>query len=144
MLDRLNLRIGASLLALGGTVLLWSSLRPSPDYYKRVYEVVAEREALAGKRLQVNGCVARGSVRRQTGTSRYLFDLQSPPEMWPARLTAEYTGELPDRFRDGIQVVANGKLAPDGRLLVAPGGIWLRCPGKYNGEWPADCLPEGS
>lgn len=73
------LEVGAGLLAAGGLMAGFFVLpgRPPPRCDKVVAEVVAKRDLGRGKRLQVHGCVARGSVERDVGTMRYRFKLES-------------------------------------------------------------------
>ena len=148
--DSYGWKVGASLLALGGAAgtLLWWSQQRGPEYYKYVDELppVAERFRLRRSRLQVHGCVVRGSIERRAGTNEYRFQIQSP---WPrqrAVLEVRYAGWAPDAFREGREIVVNGTLDSAGRLIAVPDGLITKCPSKLDSSaesWP-DCGEPGS
>lgn len=71
---------------------------------------IARGEAPIGKRIRVGGMVEKGSLERQPGQLDLCFvirDLQKP-------LKVCYQGILPDLFREGQGVVANGYLDENG------------------------------
>jgi len=122
--------IGGSLLVLGAVAgaLLWSAARPPVRLFKRVPEVLVERDAIRARRhdLQVHGFVVPGSLSRRIGRDDYRFQIQSGPG-WPyAVLEARYAGSLPDTFAPGVEIVARGTLTSDGWLDVIPDGIMAR------------------
>ena len=140
MFDRLNLRLGGALLALGGAIALWgASHLPPAYYYKFVDEVVADAESFRRKRvlLDVHGCVVDGSIERRPGTDEYRFRLANRPDRPPAVITVRYEGLVPDLFRSGAEVVVKGRLGCDNALDVVPDGIMARCPSKYAADPPS-------
>ena len=74
---------------------------------------VAERAIPAGKRIRLGGLVAEGSVKRGVGMS-VEFVITDTAKSIPV----SYTGILPDLFREGQGVVAEGKLDAGGRFLA--------------------------
>jgi cytochrome c-type biogenesis protein CcmE len=74
---------------------------------------VAEKQVPAGKRFRLGGLVAAGSVRRGAGTS-VEFAITDTTRTIPV----SYTGVLPDLFREGQGVVAEGRLDQAGRFLA--------------------------
>ena len=74
---------------------------------------VTEKHIPAGKRIRLGGLVAQGSVKRGAGTS-VEFAITDTVTTIPV----SYTGLLPDLFREGQGVVAEGKLDPAGRFLA--------------------------
>ena len=74
---------------------------------------VAEKGIPAGKRIRLGGLVAQGSLVRGAGTS-VEFAITDTVRT----ITVSYTGILPDLFREGQGVVAEGKLDPAGRFLA--------------------------
>ena len=71
---------------------------------------IAERDVKAGQRIRLGGLVAEGSVEKDGATVRFLVtDLD-------AELAVTFTGILPDLFREGQGVVAEGNLLADGSL----------------------------
>ena len=76
-------------------------------------EVVAG-EAPTGHMIRVGGLVTDGSVQRQSDGLTVQFDVTDNDKT----ITVQYTGILPDLFREGQGIVAHGRLQQD-RLFVA-------------------------
>ena len=76
-------------------------------------EVVAG-EAPADHMIRVGGLVTNGSVQRQPDGLTVKFDLTDNTDT----ITVQYTGILPDLFREGQGIVAHGRLQDD-RVFVA-------------------------
>ena len=76
-------------------------------------EVVAG-DAPADHMIRVGGLVTTGSVQRQPDGLTVKFDLTDNTDT----ITVQYTGILPDLFREGQGIVAHGRLQDD-RLFVA-------------------------
>jgi cytochrome c-type biogenesis protein CcmE len=74
---------------------------------------VAQKAIPAGQRIRIGGLVAQGSVRRGTG-EHIQFAITDTARTIPV----SYTGVLPDLFREGQGVVAEGKLDEAGRFLA--------------------------
>ena len=75
---------------------------------------VAAGEAPAGHLIRVGGLVTTGSVKRQSDGLTVNFDITDNAET----ITVQYTGILPDLFREGQGIVANGKLRDDGVFVA--------------------------
>ena len=71
---------------------------------------VAAREAPQGRPFRVGGLVEAGSLRRESNSLTVRFRVTDTRETIPVR----YTGLLPDLFKEGKGVVAQGTLGPDG------------------------------
>jgi len=121
-----TLKIGLTVLVLSLAFagLLWSTLSEGTEYYMHVDEVLADPDAWQDKRLQVHGYAA--NVTRARNSLDYRFELQYNG----AVIQAEYSGVVPDTFKNEAEVVAKGRLA-NGRLLVDANGIMAKCPSKY-------------
>ncbi len=63
-------------------------------------------EAPANRPFRVGGLVVEGSVQRNPDSLKVTFDLTDTAH----DITVEYDGILPDLFREGQGIVANGKL----------------------------------
>ena len=111
--QRLVLVILALVAVLGAVLLAMWGLRDRAAYFYTPADVVAGK-ATAGKAMRLGGMVERGSVRRDGDgiTTRFIV------EDGDARVPVTYRGILPDLFREGSGVVAEGKLAAD-RSFVA-------------------------
>lgn len=106
--------------------LMYTSLSEGTEYYKMVDEVMADRDAWVGKRLQLHGYVVENSIMQKPDTLEYRFQVQNNGQV----VRASYTGVIPDNFKDGSEVVLKGQLGPDG-FAVAPNGVMAKCPSKY-------------
>ena len=111
--QRMVLVILALLAVLGAVLLAMWGLRDRAAYFYTPADVVAGK-ATPGKAIRLGGMVERGSVRREKDglTTRFIV------EDGDARVPVTYRGILPDLFREGSGVVAEGRLGPDG-LFVA-------------------------
>jgi cytochrome c-type biogenesis protein CcmE len=111
--QRMVLVILALVAVLGAVLLAMWGLRDRAAYFYTPADVAAGK-ASAGKAMRLGGMVERGSVRREGDgvTTRFIV------EDGEARVPVIYRGILPDLFREGSGVVAEGKLAAD-RSFIA-------------------------
>ena len=106
--QRLVLVVLALLAVLGAVLLAMWGLKDRAAYFYTPADVVAGK-AVAGKAVRLGGMVERGSVKRDRDgvTTQFMV------EDGEARVLVSYRGILPDLFREGSGVVAEGQLAPD-------------------------------
>ena len=71
---------------------------------------VADNEAPRGKTFRIGGLVEKGSVKRQADGLTVRFMVTDTAKSIPV----EYRGALPDLFREGKGVVAQGRVGTDG------------------------------
>jgi cytochrome c-type biogenesis protein CcmE len=71
---------------------------------------VAANEAPAGRSFRIGGLVEKGSLKRQPDGVTVQFIVTDTAKS----VSVMYRGPLPDLFREGKGVVAQGRLAPDG------------------------------
>lgn len=71
---------------------------------------VAANEAPKGKSFRIGGLVEEGSVKRESDGVTVNFVVTDTAKVIPV----VYTGILPDLFKEGKGVVAQGKLSSDG------------------------------
>jgi cytochrome c-type biogenesis protein CcmE len=130
------LKILATVVVIGGAIflLLTASISKGAEYYKFVDEVMSNADAFRGKKLQVHGVVADGSIEQAKGTLMYRFKIQSRPDRPPAHIVANYEGLVPDTFKSGAEVIVRGTLTADNQIAVIPDGIMAKCPSKYNAD----------
>ena len=101
--------IGTSLGVLALAVaLVLTGLRDSIVFFYTPSEV-AEKHLGAGQRFRLGGLVESGSLKRGEGTTVSFVVTDKR-----ATLPVTYTGVLPDLFREGQGVVAEGMLNADG------------------------------
>ena len=75
---------------------------------------VAEGKAPQGRLFRMGGMVVNGSVSRPGDGLTVQFDLTDNDKI----VTVRYTGILPDLFREGQGIIANGKLGEDGAFVA--------------------------
>ena len=70
---------------------------------------VAEGKAPKDAKFRLGGMVVEGSINRPNKDIMVRFDLTD----YSKQVTVEYSGILPDLFREGQGIVANGRLNKD-------------------------------
>ncbi len=71
---------------------------------------VMANEAPVGKSFRIGGLVEMGSIQREDDSIRVRFAVTDTSEVIPV----VYTGILPDLFKEGKGVVAQGRLSANG------------------------------
>jgi len=102
--------IGAGLLALGVAVGLVLNAFQSNLVFFFTPTQVAAKEAPLGRPFRIGGMVENGSVVREPNSLTVRFRVTDTAQTIPVT----YTGLLPDLFREGKGVVAQGTVAADG------------------------------
>ncbi len=102
---------GVAVLGLATGLVLYA-LRDGIVFFYTPSEIAAKSVA-PGQRFRLGGLVAQGSVKRQAeaAVSFAVTDLEKT-------MLVSYTGQLPDLFREGQGVVAEGALDVDGRFVA--------------------------
>jgi cytochrome c-type biogenesis protein CcmE len=75
---------------------------------------VAANEAPHGKTFRIGGMVEAGSLKRGNDGLTVRFRVTDTAQT----INVVYTGILPDLFKEGKGVVAQGKLGPDGAFVA--------------------------
>jgi len=120
------------LLALGGaTALVLTAISDTLVYFYTPSEM-AGKQIAPGRRLRIGGLVAQGSVvKNDANVSFTVTDLT-------ASLPVTYQGILPDLFREGQGVVAEGKLDKEGVFHASE--VLAKHDEKYMPKEVADAL----
>ncbi len=95
-----------TLVAVGGALiaLVFSSFTGALVYFHTPTEVKAKANELNGKKIRIGGMVQTGSLAKESGTLKIRFLITDGHTQLPVR----YEGMLPDLFREGQGVVAEG------------------------------------
>ena len=130
------LKIAATIVVLAGALggLMYTSIAEGTEYYKHVDEVMAQREAWQGKKLQLHGFVVDKSILRKPNTLEYRFQIQNNGHV----VDASYTGVVPDTFKGGAEVVLKGRLGPAGFEVNPHDGVMAKCPSRYEAKGPVN------
>lgn len=125
--------MGASAIALLLGWFAWTGVESGAFTY---YQTLGEFQAAGavGDAVRVHGYVAEGSIERDVPGKRVLFSVQ---EQAPhaggtseGALPVVYaTLETPDLFKDGAEVVVEGRLQKDGRFEAT--NVLAKCPSKF-------------
>lgn len=105
--------------------LFYSGFRGSMIYYYKVGEILAQKDTLMDKGIRISGKVLEGSVNYDTKTLQLDFIAFEEGAQIPVR----YTGVIPDTFKEGEEVVLEGKLSSAGVFEAT--NILVKCPSKY-------------
>lgn len=130
-----NIVLFVGSLCLGTIGLIFLVLNSGAEYYKHVDELARDLAVPSFKKnrvLRVHGFVTLGSHQKvldpvlQTWTHRFSI------ENCAAALPVEYSGILPDTFRDGAEVVIKGKLdVTTTKTTLHASEVTGKCPSKY-------------
>ena len=103
-------------------------------YYKTVSEVKAEAEDLYGKGVRLGGIVVEGSLKQTSKTLDYSFTIADEG----GEIQVRYHGVLPDIFKEGNEVLVEGKVhlenSESGVPYFEARHVFTKCPSKYEGE----------
>ena len=103
---------GVLLLAAGAiAALVFNAFRSNLVFFYSPSQV-ASHEAPSGRTFRIGGLVQAGSVKREG--VRVNFAITDSAQTVPVR----YEGVLPDLFKEGKGVVAQGQLGPDGVFVA--------------------------
>jgi cytochrome c-type biogenesis protein CcmE len=102
--------IGAGLVALGVAAVLVLNAFQSNLVFFFTPSQVAAKEAPQSRPFRIGGLVEPGSLTRDPHSLTVRFRVTDTAQTIPVT----YTGLLPDLFKEGKGVVAQGRLGPDG------------------------------
>ncbi len=94
-------------------------------YFLSAAEARAQLATLDGKSVRVKGTVIVGSYQNAQGTNEHVFDIEEAG----AVIHVRFHGPLPDVFKEGLPVVAEGVISGDGNLKATE--VVAKCPSKY-------------
>jgi len=109
--QRLYLVVGAMTALGGAAALAFSTLGDRATYFYSPSDIVAKGVPTAAIRL--GGMVEKGSLIRDGQTVHFV--VTDFAKTWPVT----YTGILPDLFREGQGVIAEGKVDPGSGVFTA-------------------------
>ncbi len=100
--------VGLAVLGVAASLVL-NAFQSNLVFFFSPSQVVA-KEAPAERAFRIGGMVEKGSLRRQGDGLTVNFNVTDTAKTIPV----VFTGILPDLFKEGKGVVAQGKLGPDG------------------------------
>jgi cytochrome c-type biogenesis protein CcmE len=97
-------------------------------YYRQVSDLTTGQ--YDGKNVKVGGKVMDGTIDRDaSGVHFTIQDLTGKPET----VKVTYSGQMPNTFDSGVDVVVIGKYASIGGVITAD-QLQTKCPSKYEGK----------
>ncbi len=106
--------------------LIFFGLSSTQQYYKKVGELLAQRTTLTGQGVRVGGNLVPASIHEDIPHNQISFVISDGA----AQLPVSYNGVVPDTFNKATEVIAEGKLNPDGTFTAST--VLAKCPSKYD------------
>ena len=145
-----RLAIGIALVAAALSYLVYAGTKDNLVYYYEIDEVQAAAAKMDGK-IRISGDVVEGSIAKNEESREIRFAIRGAKEEAAAEeavgaadaetIPVVYAGTVPDIFREGIQVVVEGQMRPDGTFEAET--LLAKCPSKYQeaGQLSAEPAP---
>jgi cytochrome c-type biogenesis protein CcmE len=112
--QRLTLLLIAIAAVVGAVLLAMSALRDQAAYFYTPGDL-ARQATLPTGAVRIGGMVQKGSIRRAADGVTIEFVVTDET---PNRLRVRYRGIVPDLFKEGSGVVAEGRFAPGGPFVA--------------------------
>lgn len=109
----LAILIGLALLS-GAVALILNALDSNLNHFYAPTEI-AQGKAPLDKSIRVGGLVTAGSVKRDPQSLKVHFDVSDNQN----QLSIEFEGILPDLFREGQGIIAEGKLVEANKFVAS-------------------------
>jgi cytochrome c-type biogenesis protein CcmE len=122
----IRLVIALSVAVLLGGALIYTSFSASTEA-KQPSELL--NGASPGKSYELTGKVAHGSVER--GSDVLSFRVRD--RRGTASVPVQYTGAVPDPFREGREVIVKGEMR-DGLFVAEKDSLVTKCPSKFSSK----------
>lgn len=122
--------LALALFLAGMGYLVYSGLQGGSSYHLDVAEALGMQEKDL-QNVRIFGIVAPGYAKSSDslGVRFRLQDQHDPKTV----MEIVYKGAVPDAFKEGIEVYAEGSCIPGGKVLAA-NGLNANCPSKYKKE----------
>jgi cytochrome c-type biogenesis protein CcmE len=134
---------GATLIAL---ILGWYAATNldgglSFTYYETLAEFLASAEAHAGKQSRVHGFVSLTPIERDLAAMQVRFAVVNDPPMGtggstgPPLAVVFHSLETPDLFKEGAEVVLEGRLEhTNSQMVFHADKLFAKCPSKFEAK----------
>jgi len=134
---RTKFLIGGLIVLGSAGFLMASSIKETGQYYLIPSELAAKVSAdptFRNTGVKVGARVVTGSIKRDPSGRALTFAMTDGKQVYPVA----YRGIAPDTFTDGVDVVVEGRLSPDGTfqattLLAKCASRYENTPEKYRG-----------
>ena len=128
MKPRSKFLIGAGLVLATAAYLMASATSATGMYYLTPTELASKLTAdstFHDVGMKLGARVVPGSIKREAGGREYAFVVTDGAKSYPVI----YRGIAPDTFTDGVDVVVEGRLGPDGTFHATT--LLAKCASRY-------------
>ncbi len=125
-MNRTNRKIAVAVVVfiLAGAYLAYSGARSSMSYYLTVGELLDRAATMRAADVRLSGHVVEGTIRRDPVAGTLVFVVTDGTRHLPV----QYRGIVPDAFKDGAEVVAEGRFSGQAFIAVR---LFAKCPSKF-------------
>lgn len=112
--------------------LIFFGISSTQQYYLSVGELFNKGQSVVGQGVRVGGDLVQNSIHQDIKNNQISFAISDGARTLPV----SYNGAVPDTFDKATQVIAEGKLNPDGTFTASL--VLAKCPSKYDAsklEW---------
>jgi cytochrome c-type biogenesis protein CcmE len=120
--------------ALGVAVLLAAGLVYTSFSASSEAREPSQLVGVSGGKYDLTGTVADGSVQHRGTELRFQVADRDDPS---AKIPVTYTGQIPDPFREGREVILSGTVT-DGTFVAEKDSLITKCPSKFADDAAAD------
>lgn len=124
-LKRRKFIIGGAIVLLAIAYLMYSSMQGATVYYLTPTELINRVETISDQGVRVGGTAVEGTIKYDNSTRTLTFTVGDEQTQIPV----VYKGVIPDTFKEGVDVVIEGKYTPQG--LFEASTLLAKCPSKY-------------
>ncbi len=117
--------VGGAIVLLAIAYMMFSSLQSTTLYYLTPTEALAEGMVVTGQAVRVSGNVVDNTIKFDAKAMALDFDITDEKTTIPVH----YKGVVPDAFKQGVEVVVEGKLNSQGVFEAT--SLLAKCPSKY-------------
>lgn len=121
-----KLLIVAAILLASVGFLVFNAMGSSMAYFQTVGELKASGQGLDGEQIRVGGGVEPGSIKERALSDELRFTITDGTNTLPV----VYDGVVPDIFQEDVEVVAEGKIGPDGTMVASK--LLTKCPSRFD------------
>ena len=128
MKPRTKFLVGGLLILGSAGYLMASSIKETGQYYLTPGELAAKVKAdptFVDNGVKVGARVVPGSIQRDPGGRSVTFKMTDGAQTY----AVAYRGIAPDTFTDGVDVIVEGRLQPDGTFRATT--LLAKCASRY-------------
>ncbi|MCL5958276.1 MAG: cytochrome c maturation protein CcmE [Chloroflexi bacterium] len=117
--------IGGAIVLLAIAYLMYSSMQDATLYYLTPSELINRAETIPDQGVRLGGKAVEGSVDFDKSAQTLSFKVGDDQ----VEIPVVYKGVIPDTFKEGVDVIVEGKLSPQGVFEAST--LLAKCPSKY-------------